>query len=164
MDVQTITVVIAGISVIIGVINSILSSRRNEEQRNVQLFMELYDTFHSKERYRKFYTAAFKLDFYKDVKADGEYGPNTNIDLLSDFASLMAYYEGIGVMVQKGWIDYEHIEDLGLSNSLIMLWERYRDGIQEDRKTYGASIWANVESLYHEMKHRQRLTARPETS
>lgn len=57
MDVQSITVVIAGISVIVGVINPILSSRRADEQRQLtlntqqqaletrqaQLFMQIYD-------------------------------------------------------------------------------------------------------------------------
>ena len=50
MDVQTITVVIAGISVIIGVINSILSSRQaaaNDRQmletRQAQLFAQLHE-------------------------------------------------------------------------------------------------------------------------
>jgi len=50
MDLQTATVVIAGISVIIGVINSILSSRRAEkndqqmlETRQAELFSNIYN-------------------------------------------------------------------------------------------------------------------------
>ena len=42
MDIQTITVVIAGISVVIGVINSIRSNRRADEQRQVQLLSQIY--------------------------------------------------------------------------------------------------------------------------
>jgi hypothetical protein len=42
LDVQTVTVVIAGISVVIGVINSILSSRHAEQQRQVELFQQAY--------------------------------------------------------------------------------------------------------------------------
>ena len=54
MDVQTISVVIAAVSVVIGVINSILSSRRaekNDEQmletRQAQLYMQLYNRWNS---------------------------------------------------------------------------------------------------------------------
>lgn len=43
MDVQTITVVIAGIGVIIGVVNSLLSSRKADQQRQAELFMQMYE-------------------------------------------------------------------------------------------------------------------------
>ena len=45
MDVQTISVVIAGISVVIAVVNSIVASRRGEKQRLMQLFTNIYSHF-----------------------------------------------------------------------------------------------------------------------
>lgn len=45
MDIQTITVVIAGISVVIGVINSILSNRRAEEQQQQLHMSQIYERF-----------------------------------------------------------------------------------------------------------------------
>ena len=56
MDVQTVTVVIAGISVIVGVMNSILSSRRAAENdqmmletRQAQLFAQIHSWWRSRE-------------------------------------------------------------------------------------------------------------------
>jgi hypothetical protein len=47
MDLQTVTVLITGISVIIAAINSIISSRRANQQRQTQLFMQLYNQWTS---------------------------------------------------------------------------------------------------------------------
>ena len=49
MDVQTVSIVIAAVSVVIGVINSIMSNKKAEEQRQMQLFTQLYDYFVDKE-------------------------------------------------------------------------------------------------------------------
>ena len=66
MDVQTATVVIAGISVIIGVINSILSSRRAEkndqlmlETRQAQLFAQLHEWWRSRDAMRAYGNVRF---------------------------------------------------------------------------------------------------------
>lgn len=49
MDIPTVSIVIAAVSVVIGVINSIMSNRKAEEQRQMQLFTQLYDYFVDKE-------------------------------------------------------------------------------------------------------------------
>ena len=48
-SIETISIVIAAVSVVIGVINSILSNRKAEEQRQMQIFTQLYDYFVDKE-------------------------------------------------------------------------------------------------------------------
>lgn len=45
MDVQTATVVITGISIIIGIIVYILSRQHELETRQAQLFMEIYNHY-----------------------------------------------------------------------------------------------------------------------
>ena len=54
MDVQTATVVIAGIGIIIGVINSIISSRRADRQRETQLLMQLYNRWNTKDMAKQY--------------------------------------------------------------------------------------------------------------
>jgi hypothetical protein len=81
MDLQTVTVLITGISVIIAAVNSIFSSRRAEEQRaltlktqqqaletrQAQLFMQIYNRWSTKE----FADAYEKLRFvYKQEEWD----------------------------------------------------------------------------------------------
>ena len=48
MDVQTATVVITGISIIIGIIVFILSRRQEMETRQAALFMEIYNRWSTK--------------------------------------------------------------------------------------------------------------------
>jgi hypothetical protein len=56
MDIQTATVLITGISVIIAAINSIISSRRAEKQRQIDLFMNLYNSWNSMDFMKAFRT------------------------------------------------------------------------------------------------------------
>ena len=69
MDVQTITVVIAGISVVIGVINSIISSRRADQQRQMQLFTQIYSHFLDQDFARNWDNAMLvsKIDNFKEL-------------------------------------------------------------------------------------------------
>jgi hypothetical protein len=74
-----------------------------------------------------------------------------------------AFFEGIGVLVKKGLIDIELVEDL-FSQRIIWVWENWaQPGIDQVRTlTNDQTQWDSFEYLYHEMKHRQRLTTRPE--
>lgn len=83
----------------------------------------------------------------------------------ANFMLLMTFFEGLGVLVMKGLVDVALVEDL-LSERVIWYWE---DVMRESRED--ARIFVNdpkqgdhIEYLYHEMKHRQRLTARSEVS
>jgi type II secretory pathway pseudopilin PulG len=63
MDIQPVTVVIAGISVIIVVINSVRSNRRADEQRQVQLVSQIYNRLHEKDFVTQFYEMIYQWDF-----------------------------------------------------------------------------------------------------
>jgi type II secretory pathway pseudopilin PulG len=56
MDVQTVSIVIAAVSVVIGVINSIMSNQKADQQRQTEidtrqaeLFMQVYQRFNTRE-------------------------------------------------------------------------------------------------------------------
>jgi hypothetical protein len=67
--------------------------------------------------------------------------------------------------VKKGLIDVELVEDL-LSQRIIWIWENLLDPfVSEVRKdTDDPTQYDSIEYLYNLMKHRQQLTARPQTS
>jgi hypothetical protein len=177
MDIQTISVVIAAVSVVIGVINSILSSRRAEkndqlmlETRQAQLFTQIYDWWRSRDgakaygSYRyKYVEAVQKMgyqDFGKDLLDQVRTG---DFEAYADQFSLMTFLEGIGVLVKKGLVDIELVEDL-LSQRVIWIWEQgLGPNVEIIRKEANdPTQYDHIEYLYHELKHRQRLTARPE--
>jgi hypothetical protein len=176
MDLQTITVVIAGISVIIGVINSILSSRRaaqNDqmmlETRQAQLFAQIHSWWRSRDGAKAYGKVRYTYnDFLQKMGMEDyleKYGATGDIDVYADQMTLNAFFEGVGVLVKKGLIDIDLVEDL-LSQRIIWYWENMLGSMVDyvREKTDDPTQYDSIEYLYHEMKHRQRLTARPEVN
>jgi len=76
---------------------------------------------------------------------------------------LAAYFEGIGVLVQEGLLDVDLVEKL-FAGRIIAIWEKIFPvgSIDEARQIIkDPGMHDHFEYLYHEMKHRQRITARP---
>jgi hypothetical protein len=172
MDVQTVTVIIAGISVIIGVINSILSSRRaekNDEQtletRQAQLYMQIYNRWNSRDLVNAYVNTRYVYQWkdYDDFIA--KYHPPVNPEASTNFTMMAYFFEGLGVLVKKGLIDISLVEDL-LSQRVIWYWENIAaPNVEKVRElTDDPTQYDHIEYLYHELKHRQRLTTRPEIS
>jgi hypothetical protein len=66
--------------------------------------------------------------------------------------------------VKKGLIDISLVEDL-FSQRIIWHYDRYKSVFKEARiMADDPTQYDHIEYLYHEMKHRQRLTTRPQTS
>ena len=171
MDVQTITVVIAGISVIVGVMNSILSSRRaekNDEQtletRQAQLYMQIYNRWNSRDLVNAYVHTRYVYQWRDFEDFMSKYHTLTNPEASTNLTMMAYFFEGLGVLVKKGLIDISLIEDL-FSQRIIWYWENIAaTTVEELRKfTDDPTQYDHIEYLYHEMKHRQRLTARPHT-
>lgn len=174
MDVQTVTVVIAGISVIIGVINSILASRRAEkndqlmlETRQAQLFTQIYDWWRSRDGVKAYANYRYKysrlvqqMGFEEFQKGYTLVGDEGNIETHADQGTLLHFFEGIGVLVKKSLIDVELVEDL-LSQRIIWFWEQILGpNIEYVRKiTDDPTQYDSIEYLYHEMKREQQATS-----
>lgn len=82
-----------------------------------------------------------------------------------DFMFLGTFFEGLGVLVKKGLIDVALVQDL-VSQRIIWYWEHVAGPMFEEIRQYtnDPTQWDHIEHLYHEMKHRQRLTVQPQTS
>ena len=144
MNIETATVLVAGVSVVIAAINSIISSRRAEEQRQLtleaqqqaletrqaQLFMQIYDWWRSREgvkaygSYRYNYVeVVHELGYPKFFEQLQEQWRAGDMESYADQMTLMAFLEGVGVLVNKGLVDIELEEDL-LSQRIIWIWEQ----------------------------------------
>ena len=178
MDVQTMSVVIAAVSVVIGVINSILSSRRAAENdqmmletRQAQLFSQISSWWRSREAIKAYRN--IRYHYYEDKIENNlswsdffeKYGSHGDVEAYSDQMTLWAFFEGIGILVKKNLIDVEIVNDL-LSGRMIWMWENMiGPNVDLIRKvTDDPTQYDSIEYLYHEMKHRQRLTTRPEVN
>lgn len=141
MDVQTISITLAGIGIFIAAINSIISSRKADQQRQTEiqtrqaeLFMQLYQGW----RDPSFRKAMMKMHWHH--KWDGvddfmqKYGPETNLDEFIDtYVRQATFYEGVGVLVEMGLIDIKLVDRL-LHNTTQNFWKRMGPVYVELRK------------------------------
>jgi hypothetical protein len=150
-DVQTISIVIAAMSVVIGVINSMLASRRAEQQRQMQLFMGIYGRFHA-EDFRRSALEILSMERmgYDEAMKDRE--------LQIHGSKLLSYFEGVGVLVSRNLIDIDLVEDL-MGNHIVQLWEIMKPGVQEMRKRVHPKEANAVESLYNAIKNYRQQEA-----
>jgi hypothetical protein len=145
-DVTSFSIVIASASVVIGMILTILQLRDQSKTRQAQLFMGIYDQFCRSEMLRS----------WSQVVEDFEdYEPGTQPAILENnfesFFSIMALFEGMGVLVSRSLIDIQLVADF-VSGPAIRLWEAvegYVKWIREDLKR--PQIWEWIEYLYHEI-------------
>jgi len=157
IDIQTISILIAAASVVIGVSDFILSSRyareerrRELETRQAQLFMTIYDSFHHPEffdRYTDF--LSWHWDDYDDFMK--RYGPK-NPKAWYGMGSVAAFFEGIGVLVHQKLIDVDLVAQL-MARHVLLFWERIRpisEGMRKQLKMPDIDMW--LEYLYNEIK------------
>lgn len=163
-ELQTVSVTIgiltACISVVIGVVNSILASRREERQRQTSLFMGLYNRFNDID-FSKQYTTLRWLDYdwttYDEFTQ--KYSARVNFDVFNAMASLGRYLEGVGVLVEKGLIDIDLVTTL-FSQYVTWYWEKHESMFQEYRRRYHDPVaWDHVEYLYNEVQKRRQQAA-----
>jgi hypothetical protein len=158
MDVQTITVVIAGIGVIIGVVNSLLSSRKADQQRQAELFMQLYNRYITPE----FRAALTELRSWSWTDFDdfmAKYGPDTNPAAYNLHISTQDVYEGIGIMVERGLIDISLVVDF-VWFALGYYWQRFGPIWEEWRVRLGHMNLADqTEALYHHIQQIKQPSA-----
>ena len=130
MDVQAISIVLAGIGIFIAAINSIISSRKADQQRQTEietrqaeLFLQLYNRYITPE----FRAALTELRSWSWKDFDDfmeKYGPDTNPSAHNLHISTENVFEGIGVLVARGLIDVSLVVDL-IWFALGNYWERF---------------------------------------
>ncbi len=179
-DVQTVSIVVAAVGVLIAAINSIFSSRRAEEQRQLtletqqhaletrqaQLFMQIYNRWSSQEMvtaYEQLRVEYTDIDAMTQDILAGKLEPHREHYALHGM--FLFFLEGLGILVKQKLINVEMVEDL-FSQRIMWFWEtRCAPYVDYVRETIGdPKMYVNIEYLYHEMKHRQRITARPQVN
>lgn len=151
-DVQTISIGIAAASVVVALTYYSLQLRNQNRTRQAQLFMQLYDRFHDKEFMKKFVDINDLWEWrdYDDFLK--KYGPETNLEAYSSWASVGNFYEGMGVLVKRKLIDVNLVDDL-MSGFILRFWDKIEPIIKEFRERENwpqAYEW--IEYLYNEIK------------
>jgi len=155
VEVETISIVIASIGVLVGVTISIMELKNIVKARQAELFMNLYDHYNDAEFVRRWGTVIYQFDWKDFDDWKKKYGPETNIEAYSSFAALGNYFKGVGVLLNKKLIDMSLVENL-ISPAALRYWEKYEPVIKGFREHYKfPEAWNWVEYLYSELKKRE---------
>ena len=159
MDVQTATVVVTGISVIIGVILSINSRKQELETRQAQLFMQVYNRWSQRDTVKAYGVVRYKHKWTDLKDWFSKYGADVDPEAYAYTMTLNTFFEGLGVLVKKDLIDIDLVEDL-FSQRIIWYWEQNQQPVIGDiRKfTKDPTQYDSIEYLYNVMKQRQKAT------
>jgi hypothetical protein len=154
MDIETLLNFLALVSIPIGVFYHIMTlnnTRKNQklqlETRQTQLFMHIYS---------QWYSTAFWENWEKVMEIDYTDYDDANEKLTPESRrsarSLFVFFEGIGVLVNRGLIEPSLIDDL-MSSMVISFWEKWRNYYIEYRIRRNAPMVAEwIEYLYNTIK------------
>jgi hypothetical protein len=122
IELSTVRDLVAIASFIIALSYYILNIRNQGETRQTQLFMQLYDTYSSQEfRVRHSTIIQQKWVDYNDFME--KYGSENNVEAWTSWLSIGAFFNGVGVLVKRGKIDIDIVEEL-LANAVLIAWVR----------------------------------------
>ena len=173
VDIQTISIVFTGLSISIASFYYIMVIRNAQETRQLslkaqeqaletrqaQLFMHVFDKFHDPEFFDKFtQVISWKWTDYDDFIL--KYGWKSNPKAWYSEGSVAAYFEGVGLLVNRQLLDITLVHGL-LFRHVKMFWEKISPISMEMRSRLRLPhIDQWVEYLYAElMKHDKEMLA-----
>ena len=139
---------------VVGVVIALQQLRDIQQTRQTELFMTLYNRFSEteyNEKLNEFLTSEWVS--WKDMHKKS--GPTTEPKTYSRMISLLHYFEGIGVLVQRKQIDPDLVADL-MSNTTLQVWNKFKPILEEVREVFERpSSFEGFEYLAEQMmKHR----------
>jgi hypothetical protein len=149
-DIETLSIVIAAVAVVAGVIYSSLQLREQTRSRHTDLVMRLYDRFSSNEfqvAWHKVRTSDIKK--YSDVLDHPK-------ELFSAINQVCLFFEGVGILLRRRITDTRMVEDL-FGGTIIRAWESLKATVVAARQqTNDPEVYYYFEYLYNEMQKREQ--------
>jgi len=158
IDLQTLLTYLTLISVPVGVIYHIMTlnnTRKTQqlqlETRQASLFQQIYSKFGEPDFIRnESAMMSFQFNDYDDFLK--KYGSQANPEAFTQWMSVVRFYHGVAVLVEKGLIDIQLVYDL-MGDHVIEAWEKERIVNLEYRKRSGDyDHGRSMEILYNKLK------------
>ncbi|MHA2085601.1 MAG: hypothetical protein ACXABD_17790 [Candidatus Thorarchaeota archaeon] len=109
LDPQTISIIIAASSVIIGVIFSVasilISSRNAAKSRQARIFMDFNSAISEKEFFDSFFQILIRWEWKDAADFDDKYGPVANPDDYNTFIRVGMQFDSLGTLVRNKLTD-----------------------------------------------------------
>ena len=149
VDVQTVTIVIAGISLVIGVINSIRSNRKAEEQRQTQLATQIYEQLLDPDFTRAFAEMVYQWEFTDYEDYIPKYSITTgHMDEYTKFSRISRYVSHTCELINTGQIELKFVSKL-LADNIMRYWEKFRPVCIGSRTLLNnPTAYDNIEAVY----------------
>ncbi|MFX0097455.1 MAG: hypothetical protein ACFE7E_06820 [Candidatus Hodarchaeota archaeon] len=154
VDVEAISLFIAAMAVVFGVIIGLATIRSEAGTRRAQLFLE----FHNKAYDKQFVKDLMEVNTswtWKDAEEFfKKYGPETNPKAFALFVSVGSYFDGMGVLLRRRLIDVNVIPEL-MSSAIMDFWEKTKHMASEfGQLTRRPRTFDSIEYLYQEVRRR----------
>ena len=156
---------VAIFGVIGGLTYYFITVRNQHKTRKAQLLMGLYDTYRSPE-FRTQWSDVINQEWDNFDDFWEKYGRDTNSDAWVNWISVISYFHGIGVLLKKGLIDIDLVEEL-LVNIIFISWARMESNLKGFRETVAGQRfggqgrssrydpYSGFDYLYNELKKRE---------
>ena len=149
MDYQTISIVMTGIGMIIALTYYALQIRNQNKTRQAQIYIQIYNKFTDPEWLERY----FKSRVWKPK--DFEDFVNTLADIrenktrsYADLVSVGATFEGMGVLIKRGFIDPQYVADM-MGTLIVEYWNEKEHLYRELRERWNnPRIYQDLEHLY----------------
>lgn len=106
------------------------------ETRNAQFFLQTFLATQTEEGIRLLWNEVYNKDWSSSEEWWERNGPENNIEAFSKWLYFMAKFEMYGIMVKKGFMDLQLVDDT-FSGAILMAWELYEPIIMHVRENLG---------------------------
>ena len=121
---QTISIALASASIMIAATYYTLTIRKQQQTRNAQFFLQLYQNAHD-QGFLQMLSETIWLQDTEDFDEWWEkYGPENNMEFFKRWYSMQVFFEGVGILIKRKLIDPTFVDDL-MSGPIMIAWEKY---------------------------------------
>jgi len=125
------------------------AQQQAEETRQTQLYMNLWSKWDS-EDFMKHYLKILSWEFNGYEEWSTKYGLSGDRDDLLSYGLVETFFEGIGVLVHRGFLDLTMVEDF-MSSELETYWLKMKPVAEGIRRTLYPTWSEYTEYLYNEV-------------
>jgi len=164
VDIQTVSIVIASASVVVGVVYYSLQIRHQKLQiqhqnkiRETELLIRIHPWLNlSSSELQQAIRRILSLEFTDAEDFVKRYGDILMIKPEQEaFMSAVNYFDALGVLVRRGLVDADLIYECW-TGDIANFWEKVKPVVEGIRKTVKYPFLVNAEYLYNEMKKREQ--------
>ena len=152
---QSVSYIAAALGVFIAAIYYVMNLRVAIKTREAQLFMQVFDRFREKDFWEGI-NETRKDEFNEFLEWTQT---KMSFDEFNKLNAISAYFEGVGVLLKRGYIDVDLINDF-MPITILTYFENIKPYIQWRIERSGSSYrWKNYQYLYRMVKdtHERRL-------